>query len=275
MTFLLSVLLGLVQGLAEFLPISSSGHLAIFQQLIPELRDTPILFDVMLHLGTLVAVCIFYRKDILAMLRELGQLFSDVKNRRTGSIPPARRMIFLILVGSLPLVVFMFLSDVVDQAMGSLLVVGLFLCLTALLLLLADRMPRGKKTEKDATMVDALVVGVCQGIAIVPGLSRSGTTITAGLFRRFDRAFAVRFSFLLSLPAVLGATVLELVKALKVGAGGVAVPLYIVGALVAGVSGYFAIGFIQRLVKKGKFGGFIYYCLAAGLVAITLSFFVK
>lgn len=274
MTWLLAVFLGLVQGVAEFLPISSSGHLALFQALFG-LDETPILFDVLLHFGTLISICVVFRKDIADMLRELftgvGEL---ITHRHSREIPRARRLVLLVIVACLPLLVAVFFSSSVETLMQNTLVVGLFLCLTGIVLFVSDRMARrGQKDEKNTTVTDALIVGACQAVAVVPGLSRSGMTISGGLFRKFDRAFAVRFSFLLSLPAILGATVVSLVKAIKEGFDTTDLPLYLIGMLVAAVVGYFAIGLVKKLVSQGKFGYFAYYCLLAGLVAIVASFF--
>ncbi len=281
MSIFMAIILGIIQGVAEFLPISSSGHLALCQALFG-LQGTPLLFDVLLHFGTLISICAVFRKEIVSMLREVGGTVSDIVHKRqTGAVPPARRMVFLIIVGSLPLIPFVFLSDLVETAMSKPLIVGLFLCVTALVLFLSDRLPRGSKTEKNATLLDALVVGVCQGFAVMPGLSRSGMTISSGLFRRFDRGFAVRYSFLLSLPAVLGATLMELSKALGTAPEADApalisqLPFYLIGMVVAAVFGYFAIGLVKRLVDQGKFGIFAYYCLAIGIISIVASFFVK
>jgi len=282
LSFLLAAFLGLLQGLTEFLPVSSSGHLALFQNWFG-LRETPLLFDVLLHLGTLFAVCMAFRKDIAEILRELGQMISDlIHRRRARTILPARRMAMLLIAGTLPLAGFIFLSGTAEAAMKMPLVVGLLLCATGLLLLLADRVPKGKKTEKNARVTDALVVGVCQGLALMPGLSRSGATISGGLFCKFDRAFAVRFSFLLSLPAVIGATVIELIKLITAGPEAAAVAeeaitlsfgACLTGILVAAVAGYFAIGLVRRLVSKGKFGVFAYYCLGMGLIAIVTGLY--
>ena len=139
------------------------------------------------------------------------------------------------------------------------------------LLFLSDRLPRGTKTARNASMVDALLVGAAQAVAVVPGLSRSGTTIAAGMARGFDRSFAVKFSFLLSIPAVLGANVLSIADAVRAGIDTSLLPVYLVGVVVAMVSGYAAIGLLRFIARKGRFGGFAYYCWGAGLVTLILS----
>ncbi|MDR1157447.1 MAG: undecaprenyl-diphosphate phosphatase [Oscillospiraceae bacterium] len=275
MSWLLAVFLGLVQGVAEFLPISSSGHLALFQSLFG-LEEAPVFFDVLLHFGTLLSLCVFYWRDIADMAGELVRGVRDLapsRRRHTGRVPKARRLVLLLIVACLPLFPAVFFSDTVEFLLQKPMFIGLFLCLTGAVLFVSDRLrPGTRKDETNATVGDALLVGVCQGVAILPGLSRSGMTISGGLLRRFDRAFAVRFSFLLSLPAVLGATLLQLFKELRQGFDTTHLPVYLLGMAVAAVSGYFAIGLVKRLVVSGKFGGFAYYCLAVGAIAIVLSF---
>ncbi|MDR0381623.1 MAG: undecaprenyl-diphosphate phosphatase [Oscillospiraceae bacterium] len=277
MSWLLAVFLGLVQGVAEFLPISSSGHLALLQSLFG-LKEAPVFFDVLLHFGTLLSLCVFYRRDIAEMVLELARGVRELaspRHRGTGRVPKARRLVLLLVVACLPLIPAVFFSGVVESLLQKPALVGLFLCLTGAVLFVSDRLRAGaRKDETNATVGDALLVGVCQGIAILPGLSRSGMTISGGLLRRFDRAFAVRFSFLLSLPAVLGATLLQLFKELRQGLDTAHLPVYLLGMAVAAVSGYFAIGLVKRLVDNGKFGAFAYYCLAVGVVSIALSFFL-
>ena len=279
MGFLEAIFLGLVQGLTEFLPVSSSGHLALVQKLFG-MKDVPLMFDVLLHFGTLFAVFAAFWKDILAMLLEFGRMVSSLFGRSDSKkMPLARRLVMLIIVGTLPLVLTVFLSGIVKQAMQTPLAVGLLLCATGLLLYMANRLPRGEKNEKNALVSDALIVGVCQGIAVLPGLSRSGVTISAGLFRKFDRSFAVRFSFLLSVPAVLGATLLSLIGALRTPEVvenapvymDIAPGFYVVGMIVAALVGYIAIGLVRRLIGRGKFGGFAFYCLGLGLIAVIVS----
>ena len=278
MNFLQAGFLGLLQGLTEFLPVSSSGHLALFQNWFGLENTDNTLFTVLLHFATLIAVCVAFRKDILDMLRELGGMISDLTHRRPQNPAPARRMILLIVVGSMPLVLILLppIRNLVDIVTETPLAIGLLLCVTGVLLFLTDRLPRGHKTEKSALVTDGLMVGLSQCLAIMPGLSRSGATISTGLFRKFNRAFAVRFSFLLSLPAVLGATLLELKDVLKPAeANAATLSLWpcIVGMLVAAIVGYFAIGLVRRLIDNGKFGIFAYYCLGMGIVTIAITMF--
>lgn len=149
--------------------------------------------------------------------------------------------------------------------------IGAALIVTGMLLYFSDRFAKGRKNEKNMTVVDALLVGAAQAVAVVPGLSRSGTTISAGMARGFDRTFAVRFSFLMSIPTVLAATLLQVIDAVQVGLGGLSIWACLLGMVVAGVCGYFAIRLLKFIAEKNRFGGFAYYCWAAGLVALILS----
>ncbi len=274
MEYLYAAVLGLLQGITEFLPVSSSGHLSLFQNIF-NAEGPDNLFNVLLHFATLLAVCVFYRRDIAEMVAEFFRAVRDLVSprHRSEKVPAARRLVVMILLGTLPLVVVLPFKDMVEGLGASTLFIGCALLVTGLLLFASDRFARGQKTERSMTVADALFIGCGQALAVVPGLSRSGTTITAGIARGLARPFAVRFSFLLSLPAVLGATLLELLDVVR---GGAATSLngaqLALGMAVAAASGYFAIAFIKRLADRGKFGGFAYYCWAAGLVAIVASF---
>ena len=190
MTYLTAFLLGLVQGVAEFLPISSSGHLAIAQNLLgmQEAGSVPEFFDVLLHLGTLIAVFAAYWKDICEMVVELFRGIGDLAHRSTPSpVPPARRLILLIVVGTLPLFAVLPIRKAVQGLSDNMVFVGAALIVTGILLFLCDRVRKGRKTERSATWVDALLVGVGQAVATLPGVSRSGMTITAGCFVGYER----------------------------------------------------------------------------------------
>lgn len=276
----MSVAMGFLQGVAEFLPISSSGHLALFQHFfqMENFEDTQLFFTVMLHFGTLVSVFIYYWQDILDMIREfflgVGSLFSKKGNGGVPT-PPARRMVLLIIVATLPLFVILPVKKYIEAATGSVIFVSLALLATGCLLFFSDRLAKGRKTARTATVVDAVLVGCAQAVGTLPGVSRSGITISTGMLRGYDRSFAVRFSFLMSLPAVLGATILELKDAIEIGLDPAILPYCLVGMAVAGVVGYFAIRLVNLLASKGRFGAFAYYCWAMGLLALVAGFLVK
>jgi len=271
----MSAILGFVQGVAEFLPISSSGHLTLLQHFFG-MAEPDNLFNILLHFATLLAVCIYYIQDVLEMIveffRGIGALFSRSPSR--GNPPEARRLVLLVIVGTLPLFAVMVIKDRVESLGSNPVFVSCALLVTGCILFLSDRMAGGRKTARNATLADVLLVGVAQGCATVPGLSRSGCTISAGMAMGFDRKFAVRYSFLMSLPAVLGATILEVKDAVETGGGlpeGM-LPKYLMGMVIAGVVGYFSIRLVNLLAAKGKFGAFAYYCWAAGLISLALIF---
>ena len=281
MSYLFSIAMGFLQGVAEFLPISSSGHLTLFQYFFsPEQNpeELDMLFTILLHFGTLISVCVYYWRDVVDMIREFFLGLADLFSRRgghTGRPPEARRLVLMIVVATLPLFAVLLVKDVVDAAFSNVTFVSAALIATGFLLFFSDRMARGRKNARSATMVDALLVGCAQAVGTLPGISRAGITISAGMLRGFDRTFAVRFSFLMSLPAVLGANILEVADAVQ--AGGVdtsRLPMYLVGMVVSGVVGYFAIRLVNLLANKGKFGAFAYYCWAVGIVSLVASFLV-
>ena len=274
MSLFSAILLGLVQGITEFLPISSSGHLAIAEELLSftGASNVPGFFDVLLHLGTLVAVFVAYWGDIKEMVLEFFCGVRDLKNRSTPSpLPPARRLIVLIIVATLPLFVIVPFKDTIEGLAGSLYFVSVALIATGCMLFFSDRVKKGRKTEKTATMKDALIVGLGQAIATCPGISRSGTTITVGCFVGYERSFAVRFSFLMSIPAILGANILSLKDALEAGIIWGDVPVYLVGVAVAALSGYACIRLLKMIAAKGKFGAFAYYCWAVGALTLVMT----
>ena len=276
MTVLSSIFLGLVQGVAEFLPISSSGHLSLFQHFFGLVSsEESLFFDVLLHLGTLIAIFVYYWKDIVALCKQFVQLvrclFSKQKRKTMKQLPPDGRLILMILVATLPLFVVLPIKDKVLGLSNNMLFIGGALVVTGFLLFASDRVKKGRKNERTASLLDAVAVGVGQAIATVPGISRSGMTITSGCFVGFERKFAVRFSFLLSIPAVLGANILSIGEAVRQGIDVSQLPAYIVGTLVAAVSGFFAIRLVNMLADKGKFGSFAYYCWGIGAAAVLAS----
>lgn len=270
-----AILLGLIQGIAEFLPISSSGHLAIFQNLfgMSDIESGHMFFDVLLHFGTLIAICFVYWNDVVAMFTELMDLIKGRKPVvKQGKRPfSAARMFLLICVATLPLVLILPVNDYIELLSGRTFFVGIALILTGFILYVADRMEVGKKNESTMRFKDALIIGLCQCVATLPGLSRSGTTITAGLATGQNRNYAVKFSLLMSIPAVLGATLLEFVKAVKAGIELSLVPAYLLGMIASMITGVASIMLVRYIVNKGKFGGFSYYCWLVGALTLILS----
>lgn len=276
MSYFMAIFLGLVQGIAEFLPISSSGHLSLLQHFfgVQNVENDHLFFSVLLHLGTLISVCIVYRKDVVDMIREfclgVGALF--LPKLREKNPPPARRLVLMVILGTLPLLVILPIKGVVEALYTNTVFIGFALIVTGFVLYLSDQLATGHKTIRNMTVKDALLIGCGQAVAVVPGLSRSGATIASGMTCGLERNFAVRFSFLLSLPAILGANILSLSDAVKAGIDVSMLPKYIIGTVVAAVAGYFAIRLVKELAQKGKFGGFAWYCWGVGILAIVATF---
>lgn len=268
MNMLQAVLMGLLQGLTEFLPVSSSGHLIIGGELLG-IPQNGILLEVALHFGTLVAVCIFFWPQIRDIIVSFFAVLLRKKTKDKQVILKRRKDLLLLLciiVASIPTAIIgLVIQHYSDTLFTSVKLVGALLLVTGLLLWLTPRKPVDK--PKPVTVKKSLIIGLVQGFAVLPGISRSGSTIAAQLFMGISREEAARFSFLISLPAILGATLLE---ALKMKSGGISAELFpaIIGAIVAGVTGYFALRFLIKLLNKGKLYYFSIYCWILGLVAL-------
>ncbi len=294
MTLLQAILMGLIQGLTEFLPVSSSGHLALFKILFHVETDTGILFDVLLHVGTLAAICFVYYRDIWKLIVEgcciVRDSFVNVviffKNKFRKEEEPFtrvisssyRKFVMLIIVSTIPTgIIGIVGKDVVSAASEILIVPGICLIVTAVLLFVADRVKDGEKYPKNATYTNAFGIGIAQGIATLPGLSRSGTTITACLISGFSRNFAVKYSFIMSIPAILGALVLELkdvIGAEGMEMTGMDILYYFIGMVIAGLVGYVCIKTMLVIVRRKKFTIFAVYCLIVGAVSVGGYFYL-
>lgn len=265
----------IIQGLSEFLPISSSGHLAVVSHLFGYTAEEGTLLMVILHLGTLVAVFVAFRDIIWALIKEFFSLIKDIctKNFKWTEMSPERRMLIMLMISCVPLLFFYIpevLWDVFTKAQGSMLVVGISFLFTSAILFLATRHSKGKKTNKDITPKDALIVGIYQCIALLPGVSRSGSTISAGLFRGFDKKTAVRYSFVLGIPPILAGSLMEIKDA--IGSGADVNWLYLfIGFVVAAVVGYLAIALVKWLIKSDKFIIFSIYTLILGIVVTIIG----
>ncbi|EET61612.1 putative undecaprenyl-diphosphatase UppP [Marvinbryantia formatexigens DSM 14469] len=286
MSILQSIFLGIVQGLTEFLPVSSSGHLVILQNFLGIGNDDTLLFDVLLHFGTVIVIICVFRKDILRMLLESLRMLADVvyniqtrlHNRREQDAKRCRkivhnnyrRFVVQVLVSAIPTAVIGYAArDLVSIASQTLIVPGVCLILNAGLLLVADVTEAGHRIPKDVSYTNAFMIGVAQGLSTLPGLSRSGTTIAACLLSGFEKKFAVKYSFIMAIPAILGAAVLEL---FRVDYSRLAISqffIYLAGAAAAGITGYFCIRKMLVIVRRKRFKGFAVYCLILGIVAIA------
>lgn len=277
MNLLQAIVLGIVQGFTEFLPVSSSGHLVLFQFFFGISTDTNVIFDVMVHIGTLISVVIVFYKDIAHLVKEFFLMLIDLFKGRGFSIKgnPYRNMLTMIIIGTIPTgVMGIVFNDIFERLFTSVRIVSLTLLITGILLFIIDKLDKGYKKAQDIKVNDALIVGLFQGFAITPGISRSGSTIFAGLLRGFDRDIATRFSFIMSIPAIAGAAFLEGKDYLINPTAGDGLGLMFIGMLTAAISGTFAIKFLVKLLIKGKLHYFSYYCWALGILAFTISFVI-
>jgi undecaprenyl-diphosphatase len=258
---------GLVQGLTEFLPVSSKSHL-VFANFFMGIRlsdsDT-VFFDVMLHWGTLVAVLAFFYQDVLALLRGAGQLI--VHPKQAWAENTQSRLFVYLLLGTIPAgLVYIPLKHFLEAAFENVPGTAVMLLVTACMLFWISRRRSGDRTLRSMTWRDAVLIGCCQAAALLPGISRSGSTITGGLFRGLDRDTAPRFSFLLAIPVILAAGLLKIKDAATLGISpSLSLPTLAAGFIVAAVSGYFAIGWLLRVVQRGRLDIFGYYCAVVGI----------
>lgn len=267
MSTLEALLLGLVQGLTEFLPVSSSGHLTIAKELFG-VESESLAFEVAVHAATVLSTIVVFRKEIWDLL---CGLFKFKYNSET-------RYICMILISLIPVfIVGVFFKDKVEALFGSgLLVVGIALIVTSLLLFLSEKLsPKGEKSEKGITFRSAIIMGLAQAVAVVPGLSRSGSTISAGLLCGVKKADVAKFSFLMVLIPILGEAFLELVGGdLAAASSGIEPTALIVGFLSAFASGLFACKVMIELVKRTRLRYFAYYCVLIGLACVLWELFL-
>lgn len=273
MSIINAIILGLIQGVAEFLPISSSGHLSIVQNLfgLSVADESHMFFDVLLHLGTLVSICLVYRQDLVDLFNDCVTLVTTNDAQLRNKSRLGGRQVLMLAISTLPLVLILPFYDMVERLQSYTVFIGLILILTGCMLFVSDKFLPGKKDGKNITVFDALIIGICQCVAVIPGLSRSATTITAGLCCGMDREYAVKYSFLMSIPAVLGANILSFIKLFRYGLNLEYLPAYFIGTAIALVTGVLSIGLLQLIAKKGAFGNFRYYCWGAGLITIILT----
>lgn len=276
MTFFEAIILGLAQGLSEFLPISSSGHLALLQYFFGIEGESVLAFAVLLHLGTLISVFIVYRKDIWALIIELCMVFKDVftgKGLRINA-NPTRRLGFMIIVATIPTgLIGILFNDLFESMYSSLISIGTGLLFTGTILWLAERLGSGRNSVEEMKFGHAFFVGVMQGVAICPGVSRSGSTLVGGLFSGLNREFGVKFAFLISIPSILGSVILEAPAAFEQGADMSLVLPILTGVIVSAVSGLIAIKAMIKFVTGKKLWYFSVYTWIVGAAVILYSIF--
>ena len=290
MSVIHAIILGIIQGITEFLPVSSFGHLCAVQDLLGGSRGSGVLFEVMLHLGTMIALIFVFRKDIKKIGIELIGMFLDLignaniflYNRRTGKnltyakivSGTYRKLTALIFVSTIPTILIGYqCKRLVVRSASSHMFSGIGILLTGVILLVVDYSNiNGNKGTREANFGDAMLMGICQGISVLPGLSRFGLTISAGLFCGLSRKFAVKYSLLMSIPAVIGAFLVEAGEftavSMTVGKGFT----YILGMIVAGVTGYLVIRFMLKLSNQVRLRYFAFYSFAAGILILAANY---
>ena len=273
MTLAEAVLCGIIQGLAEFLPISSSGHLAIVHSFF-RMEGSPgsLAFDLLLHLGTLIVVFVFYHKDIFLLVPAFFTMTGKVIRGKIRFSDWSReeRFVFLLIVATIPLAAALFLEDQVEWLSSYPKAVGAILILNGFVLLFADHAAKKKKT-RSLTPGRAFGIGIFQLVAILPGLSRSGSTISGGLIFGLTREEAVRFSFLMSVPAILGANVTHIPSVFSTSVARAELGYSLIGLAISMVVGFCAMKCLIYISKKSRFGMFAYYCMAVGLVTAIFA----
>jgi undecaprenyl-diphosphatase len=262
-----TVILGIVQGLTEPLPVSSSAHLVIVPSLIPGFRHPSVAFDVLLHLGTLVAVVFFLRREIGALLASLlpekGQT-AGARRTDTGEKAANRRMVLWIVIATfLTGIIGIFFKDRIERLFESVETTACMLLITGILLFLSDRVKTNERRKEDMNLVDGIVLGFVQAVALIPGISRSGATITFGIFRGLERKTAAKFSFLLSIPAIGGAVILKAADLIRLPAGDM--PVLGVGFLAAAVTGLLSLKLLFAMINKAGLAPFAWYCWFVGV----------
>ena len=270
MTILQSIILGIIQGLTEFLPISSSGHLVIVPYLlgwqIP--AEDAFIFDVLVQVATLVAVFAYFWNDLIT----IGRAWVNGIIRRAPMRDPAARLGWLLIVATIPSgMIGLLLKDAVEAAFASPAASGFFLLVTAGLLMLAEKIGQRDREAENLNWLDAIWIGVAQALAIFPGVSRSGATITGGMIRGLDRPAAARFSFLMSVPIMLAAGLLTAVDLLQMPNLGELLPAFIPGFLAAALVGYLSIRWLLGFLTRRSLVGFAIYCAVLGSLVLSLT----
>ncbi|MBE6678250.1 MAG: undecaprenyl-diphosphate phosphatase [Ruminococcaceae bacterium] len=272
-----AIIYGVVQGVAEFLPISSSGHLALAQNFFGTSGTEDLFtFNILLHFGTLVAVFVMYAADVWKLIKSVFSLIARPFNGRLKEPLNGGEKLFLILcIACLPLVPAALLSDKVEALSDVSWAIGVLLLINGCMLFVSDRLSRNSETVEQSKLRRGLYIGLFQLFGVLPGISRSGSTITGGLFNNLDRKEALRFSFLLSIPAILGANLLELLELKGDLFAAVGAPACLAGMAAAAISGIFAIKILNYFAVKKNFSAFAVYCFIVGTAAIIGDLFIK
>lgn len=291
MSILEAIFLGLIHGIAEIMPVGSSGHIILFNDIFNN-AGTELYYDIMLHLATLVAVIVAFREDIINMISEFADMskrifanFLVFIARKKGNTrytyvkvinTAYKKLVVMVLISIIPTAILGILGQGMSGLVGSVLwIVGVCFIINGVMLFLMDRHPESMDRITDVPYSSGLLVGMAQGISVIPGISRTGTTISMGVFLGFNKKLAVKYSYIMSIPAILGQIIYKLINANGAKLTLSLLPGCIIGMIVAGVVGFFAIKIMLKLVLRKKYLGFAIYCLVIGLVAIAYDLFTK
>jgi len=270
MGILEALFLGALQGVTEFLPISSSGHLVIGESLLGLDVESLKSFDVVVHLGTFAAIIIYFWKDVVGLFKGFFSYIGLMK--KSPANKEYQNLIAYIIIGTIPAIIIgLSMEDAIDFLFRNTFYVGLWMIIVGEVFLLSEWALKKFKNEEGLTWKKALIIGLAQAVALIPGVSRSGSTIAAGLFQGIAREKAARFSFLLALPAILGAGILTGMKELNVGEFNVEFIPLIIGFVSASVVGFGAIYFLMKFLKNHSLNVFAYYLFAMGAVSVIIS----
>ncbi|MFA6949004.1 MAG: undecaprenyl-diphosphate phosphatase [Eubacteriales bacterium] len=275
MSIIFAVIYGLVQGITEFLPVSSSGHLSLIQSFfsIPNVEADYFSFDILLHLATLAAVVIVYARDIGALIVSffslVGKLFHG--KFKLSDYTDSERFVIMVVIATLPLIPAVLLNDKIEALYAIPKLIGAILIFNGVMLFVSDSLSHGHKQIGDMKPRNAVITGLCQMCALLPGLSRSGSTITGSLAQGFDRAFAVKFSFILSIPAILGANIIKIPDLISSPVPAGDITAYICGMAAALISGICAMKLLIYISKKSNFKIFGIYCIIIGIISVIFA----
>ncbi len=270
MTLINSIILGIIQGLTEFLPVSSSGHLVIVQDLV-NVSEPGVVFEIVVHVGSLLAVLIYFSKDIFSIVMSCFKLFS--KNKTSQDDNNIRVATYIIIATAVTAVITLFFKDYFESLYQLPLIVAILLFINGFIIFASDRMPSGKLPDNNIGFVKSMFIGLGQALAVMPGISRSGTTISFSLFSGMKRSDAARFSFLLSIPAILGAAVLKLDEIQAISPD--VLKIYLAGAVSSFISGLLVITLLLQLIKKKKLMYFSIYCWIFSIIYIIYFLTVR
>ncbi|HHV27288.1 undecaprenyl-diphosphatase UppP [Anaerosalibacter bizertensis] len=274
MTFLQAIVLGIFQGITEFLPISSSGHLVVLQNFFG-IKEGNLFFTEMLHFGTLISIFIVYFNDIIKIIAEFFKMLGQgIKNKKIRVTNIYQKMAILIILGSIPTAIIgLVFKDTFEKLYNSILAISIAFLITGFILWFVDKKSRGNKDIKDMNFIDSILIGIFQGAAIAPGISRSGSTIAGGLFRGLNRKLATEFSFLLALPATFGAGLLGIKEVIDTGSQTQFSAPLVVGVIVSTIVGVISIRILIKLLENEKLYYFSYYLWALGIILLFTQMF--